>query len=101
MAAVTDVTREEVNKSGEDIIENANKMYQSLSRIKELINASKSYFDSDAGKELRKKFNDSASKFEEFKTYLTEYGEFLKNFSGNIAKFEDAVEEATRQIKGL
>lgn len=98
MAAVTDVTREEVNTAGENIINNAKKMYKSLDNIKQLINGSKSYFDSEAGDDLRRKFNESASKFEEFKNYIIQYGDFLKTFSGNIKKFEDAVKDATKQI---
>lgn len=97
----TTVNKEKVNQSGIDLIDDVTKMYNSLTTIKGYIDNSKSYFDSDAGDALRKKFNTSAAKFEEFRTFLNSYGEFLKTFSGNITSFETAVEDAASQIPDL
>lgn len=93
--------RAKINSAGEDLITDVQKMYESLGRVKNLIDGSKSYFDSDAGNSLRTKFNTSAEKFDEFKTFLNTYGEFLKTFSGNVQKFEDAVKEAVDGIPNL
>jgi hypothetical protein len=90
-----------INQAGGELITHAEKMYSSLSTIKDLIAGSKSYFDSPAGDQVRNKFNLSAEKFEEFKAFLVSYGEFLKTFSGNVQSFEDAVEEAAREISHM
>lgn len=87
-----------INEAGESLVDNAGKMYTSLNNIKNLIEGSKSYFDSPAGDRVRTKFNASAEKFEEFKGFLESYGNFLKTFSGNVKSFEDAVLEATNEI---
>lgn len=99
MATIVDKAK--VNQSGIDILNDVKKMYTSLVNIQRYINNSKDGFDSEASDALRKKFNNSAAKFEEFKTFLNSYGEFLQNFSGNITSFETAVEDATSQISDL
>ena len=100
-AAVTSITIEEVNKAGEDIKENAKKMYDNNKKIKSLVDGSKSYFDSKAGDEIRKKFNTSAEKFEEFRQFLDQYGEFLKNVKTLIADYDARVEEAAKSIEPM
>ena len=85
----------------EDIKENAKKMYDSLEKIKSLVDGSKSYFDSKAGDEIRKKFNTSAEKFEEFRQFLDQYGEFLKNVKTLIADYDARVEEAAKSIEPM
>lgn len=94
----TTVTRELVNANGQDIISEAAKMYTSLSRISDIINSSKSDFDSEAGDNVRKDFNASAAKFQEFETYIKSYGEYLETFAGNILSFENAVKDASSKI---
>lgn len=93
--------RAKINAAGEDILTDAKKMYDSLERVKTLIDGSKSYFDSEAGDALRKKFNTSAEKFEEFRSFLNTYGDFLKTFSGNVQKFEDAVKNVVDEIPNM
>jgi hypothetical protein len=92
------VNIDKINQSGADLIENAGKMFTSLQTIKGYIDASKSYFDSPAGDEMRRKFNLSAEKFGEFQSFLNSYGEFLKTFSGNVRSFEGAVQEVIGEI---
>lgn len=101
MGAVTSITLAEVNKAGEDLKANAKKMYDSLEIIKGLVNESKSYFDSPAGDEIRKKFNTSAEKFENFKQFLDSYGEFLKNVKTVIADYDARAAEAAAKIEAL
>lgn len=93
--------RVKINKAGEDLIDKAQQMYESLGRVKNLIEGSKSYFDSEAGNSLRTKFNTSAEKFEEFKTFYNTYGEFLKTFSDNVQRYENAVKETVDGIPSL
>lgn len=93
--------RAKINSTGEDMLTEVAKMYTSLNNVKNLVAQSKTYFDSDAGNELRRKFNASADKFSEFQSFLNTYGEFLKTFSGNIQKFEDAVRAAVNGIPTL
>lgn len=93
--------RAKINQAGEDILADSKKIFDSLEKIRGLIEGSKSYFDSPAGDELRSKFKASSDKFTEFKTFLESYGEFCKNFSGNVQKFEDAVTEAVQSIPNI
>ena len=89
---------QKINQAGEDLVENARKMYDSLQKIKGYIDGSKSYFDSPAGDKVRNKFNQSAEKFSEFRDFLDSYGEFLKTFSGNVKGFEETVQEVVSEI---
>lgn len=97
----SELDRAKINMAGEDFINDVQKMYESLERVKNLIDGSKSYFDSEAGEALRTRFNASAEKFGEFKTSLNQYGEFLKKFSGNVQQFEEAVKETVNEIPKL
>ena len=91
----------QINKAGEELIDDVKKMYDSLGRVRNLIEGSKSYFDSDSGNQLRIKFNTSAEKFGEFQSFLNTYGEFLKTFSGNVQRYETAVKEVIDGIPNL
>ena len=95
---VTEIDRNAVNRYGESVIDNAQKMYASLSRIQELVSGSKSFYDTESGDSLRQKFMTSAEKFRQFETYMKSYGEYLKNFSGNVEKFEQTMLDGTGQI---
>lgn len=101
MAVVSELSTEKIKQAGIDLIDNAKKMYSSLNEVKALIDGSKSYFDSPAGDQLRKKFNESAVKFEEFQSYLSTYGEYLKTFAGNVVTYENAVMDAVGDMVSL
>ncbi|KIR01539.1 hypothetical protein P261_00353 [Lachnospiraceae bacterium TWA4] len=92
---------QKVRQSGEDLITNVEKIYSSLTKISELINGSKSYFDSQGGDSVRKKFSESAQNFETFKKSLISYGEWLKSFSGNVQSYNNAVQEAVEKFESL
>lgn len=87
-----------INQAGEDLLGNIQKMYDSLQKIKNLIDGSKSFFDSPAGNEIRGKFNRSAENFGEYKAFLNTYGEFLRTYSGEVKGYEEVVQEAARGI---
>lgn len=97
----TSLDRAQINRAGENLLEDVKKMYSSLTKIKELLNGSTAYFQSEAGDTIRRKFNTSAEKFEEFQSFLNSYGEFLKTFSGNVQSYEEAVKDAANQIPDL
>lgn len=101
MSDVSTLDRQKIKTAGDDLISAADKMYGSLGKISDLINGSKAYFDSPAGNSLRAKFNASAEQFKEFQTFMKTYGEFLQNYSGNITKYEDAVQEAVNSIPNI
>jgi len=101
MSMNTKLDIQKINQAGEDVLSNVKAMYDSLGRVKNLIDGSKSYFDSPAGDDLRKKFNQSAQKFGEFQSFLNTYGEFLKTFSENYRDFEGEVQDAVREIPTL
>ena len=90
-----------IKQAGVDIEENVTQMYQSLERVKTLINESRSFFDSDSARKMRNKFNTSAEKFDEYKNFLKTYGEYLKNFSGNVVRYNEAVSEGLGDIPDL
>lgn len=90
-----------INATGTDMLNEVKKMYDALNTVKGLVDGSKSFFDSPAGDELRKKFNTSAEKFQEFQKFLNTYGEFLQAFSGNVVSFENAVKDAVDGIPAL
>ncbi|MCD7838797.1 MAG: hypothetical protein LUG65_07795 [Clostridiales bacterium] len=93
--------RAKINQAGVDLQEDVAKMYQSLENVKDLIDKSSSYFDSKAGKTLRTKFSASAEQFETFRSYLNDYGEYLKTFSKNVGLWDETVEEVVNGIPTL
>ena len=95
------LNREKINQTGADILESADQMYNSLSRIKDLVDQSKNYFDSEAGESVRNKFTTSAEQFEKFRADLKSYGEFLKIFSDNVIKFETSVQDTVNSLPNL
>ena len=97
----SELDRTKINQAGIDIEDNVTQMYQSLERVSKLINESKSFFDSDSAQKMRSKFNASAEKFGEYKSFLMTYGEFLKNFAGNVALYNEAVIQAVDDIPDL
>lgn len=101
MAYTSTIEVSNVNRAGEDLIDNTSKMYTSLENIATLIEGSSAFFESNAGAELRSKFNKSAAEFQNFRTFLNQYGEFLKTHATNVNAFESAVEEGLSQIPQL
>ena len=101
MGAVTDITAKEVNQAGIDLEENVKKIYKSLEKIRNLVNDSKTYFDSPAGNAIRNKFADSAAEFDKFKEFLDKYGQFLKDVNIVVTRFEDDVAEAAKNIETM
>ncbi len=90
-----------VQKAGETIRTHANKMLASLNEIKSIVNNSKSYFQSDGGDATRKNFNSSAAKFDEFKKFIDEYGQFLESYAGGQIKLDDKVASLGESIPKL
>lgn len=98
MANISDIEVLKVQNAGKDLIENTKKMYDSLQNISILIQGSSSCFDSDAGNQLRSQFAKSANEFSSFRTFLNQYGEFLKTHASNVKTFESAVLDGLNQI---
>lgn len=90
-----------VQKAGETIKTNANKMLSSLNEIKNIVNNTKSYFQSEGGDSTRKNFNESAAKFDEFKKFIDEYGQFLESYGGGQEKLDDKVASLGASIPKL
>lgn len=94
----TTVTKENVKQNGIDICAKTKEMMSSLEIIKGYVNGTKDCFDSEAGDAIRSKFNKSAEKFEEFRSFLNSYGEFLQNYASNVTSFEEAMRSAADEI---
>lgn len=90
-----------VNKAGDDIITQGNKMFTSLTNIQSIINNGKKSFDSEGGEAIRKNFNASAQKFDEFKKFVAEYGQFLQNYSDVQKRVNDEIQQVATQIPKL
>lgn len=95
---ISELSSKDINRAGEDLIDQVTKMYSSLTNIKNLVEGSKSFFNSPAGDSVRTSFNASAEKFENFRSEFNSYGEYLKTFAGNVEKYEEAVKEAASEF---
>ncbi|MBQ2963362.1 MAG: hypothetical protein IJE14_01745 [Clostridia bacterium] len=90
-----------VNAAGTEIIDEGKKMFNSLENIKNIINQGKKSFDSEGGEEIRKNFNTSAQKFEEFKRFVAKYGEFLQNYSEEQRRLNEEIAKIAQKITKL
>lgn len=90
-----------VNKAGDDIISQGNAMYNALTAIQNIINNGKKDFDSEGGDAIRKNFNDSAKKFDDFKKFVAEYGQFLQSYSDVQKDLNNEIERIGSQIPKL
>ncbi len=90
-----------VNKAGDEIIAQGNKMFTSLTNIQGIINNGKKSFDSEGGEAIRKNFNTSAQKFDEFKKFVAEYGQFLQNYNEVQKRINDEIQQVASQIPKL
>lgn len=94
-----DVTK--VQNSGETLQTEAIKMKQALESIKDIVNNTKSYFQSSGGDETRRSFNESAAKFDSFKKFVDEYGEFLKSYGRGHEKLDQSISDAAKKFPKL
>lgn len=101
MAFTSKIEVARVKTAGQDLIDNTSKMYEALSSISAEIQGSSSCFDSPAGQQLRAQFAQTAAEFENFRTFLNQYGEFLNTHALNVDAFEAAVEDGLGQIPKL
>lgn len=90
-----------VNKAGEEIINQGNQMFNSLTNIQNIINNGKKSFDSEGGAAIRKNFNESAKKFADFKKFVAEYGQFLQEYSDMQKDVNEEIERIATQIPKL
>lgn len=90
-----------VHEAGTTILNEANTMKQALDCIKDIINNTKNYFQSEGGDEVRTKFNESAQKFEEFKKFINEYGDFLKSYSEGHDKLDQEIMDSAHKFPVL
>lgn len=98
---VIDIDEKKVKDAGASIKTDGDKMYKALQNIKTIVDGTKKCLDSDGGDEARKHFNASAAKFDEFKKFIHEYGDFLQNYSGAHKKLDTGVAELAKKIPKL
>lgn len=92
---------QKVNAAGGEIISEGNKMFNSLENIQSIINQGRKSFDSEGGEAIRKNFNTSAQKFEEFKKFVADYGKFLQEYSEAQKKINEEIVKIAGQIPKL
>ena len=94
-----DVTK--VNQAGRTIIDEGTKMFNALEDIKDIVNNTKKCLQSDGGDAARSNFNSSATKFDEFKNFIHEYGEFLQSYGAAHIKLDTEVSDLANKIPKL
>ena len=87
------ISPEEVKTAGTKIIDEGAAMYKALEEIRSIIEGTKGKFESEGGEELRSKFQQTAAEFEKFRSFINEYGEFLKNYSGGHLELDQKLKE--------
>ena len=90
-----------VNQAGRTIIDEGTKMYNALEDIKDIINNTKKCLQSDGGDSARANFNSSAAKFDEFKKFIHECGEFLQSYGAAHEKLDSEVSDLANKIPKL
>lgn len=90
-----------VNAAGDDIISEGKKMFDALKNIQTIINNGKKSFDSEGGDAIRKSFNESAAKFDDFKKFISDYGKFLKEYNEAQRKLNAEIESIAKDIPVL
>lgn len=95
------LSREQIKKAGDDVINETAKLFQCMQNVKELMDGSKSFFNSPAGDNVRKKFTASAQEFEVFRKVLNEYGQFLIDYAKTYDTLETKINEVASQIPNL
>lgn len=98
---VIDIDVQKVKDAGASIKTEGDKMYNALQNIKDIVNNTKRCLQSDGGDAARSNFNTSAKKFDEFKKFIYEYGDFLQNYSGSHKKLDTEVAELAKKIPKL
>ena len=101
MSNVITIDAAKVNSAGKTIIEQGTKMYNALESIKEIVNGTSKCLQSDGGDSARKNFNTSAQKFEEYKKFVHEYGEFLQSYQAAHVKLDTEVSDLANKIPKL
>lgn len=90
-----------LRNEGKDIKKYAGNMYDDLQNVKKEMDNSTSYFDSDAGEELRRSFNTSAAKFTEFKQLMDKYGQYLIELADQKEEMDENMRAASEKIPKL
>ena len=90
-----------VQKAGDSVLEESRKMETALNAIKDLVNNTKSFFQSEGGDKTRSNFNASAGKFAEFKKFTDEYGQFLQSYGKAQEKLDDEIANIGSKIPKL
>lgn len=98
---VITIDPKKVNDAGKEIVEQGTKMYNALKDIQDIINGTKKCFQSDGGDSARANFNSSATKFDEFKKFIHEYGQFLQSYGSAHQKMDSTVSDLARKIPKL
>ena len=84
MPNISTIDPKKVQTAGNDLLEQAKRMENALNKIKDYVNNTKSFFQSEGGDKTRANFNSSAAKFTEFKKFTDEYGKFLQEYGGEM-----------------
>lgn len=101
MANVITIDVAKVDKAGKTIIEQGTKMYTALQNIKDIVNGTTKCLQSDGGDSARSNFNTSAQKFDEYKKFIHEYGQFLQSYQSAHVKLDTEVSDLANKIPKL
>lgn len=90
-----------VNDAGKEIVNHGTKMYNALRDIQSIIDGTKKVFQSEGGDSARANFKSSAAKFDQFKKFIHEYGEFLQSYGSAHQKMDSEVSSLATKIPKL
>lgn len=90
-----------VKSTGRVIEEQGTKMYNALKDIQRIVAETKKCFQSEGGDKARENFNSSAAKFDDFKKFVHEYGQFLQSYGDAHEKMDSEVSALAGKIPKL
>ncbi len=98
---VITIDPKKVNDAGKEIVVQGTKMYNALKDIQDIIEGTKKVFRSEGGDSARTNFKSSAVKFDQFKKFIHEYGEFLQSYGSAHQKMDSEVSSLATKIPKL
>ena len=90
----------QIKKTGQDLIEMANRMFATLSGAGRVVDETKQSFDTPEGNTMRQMFASLSSDFSKFKQDVAGFGEFIDQYGTEGEKLKETVGTAARQLPG-
>lgn len=90
----------QIKKTGQDLIEMANRMFTTLSEAGRIVDETKQSFDTPEGNTMRQMFASLSGDFNKFKQDVTGFGEFIDQYGTEGERLKENVGTAARRLPG-